>query len=56
MASAIGMLGQEKFDGSASPDVSMMYLIMVASVVGEITKDEQLLQIAQALQGGMNGA
>jgi hypothetical protein len=52
MASALGMMGQAKIEGT----VSMEYIAMVAQVVGEITKDEQLLQIAAALQGGMNGA
>ena len=49
MPSAIGQLSQQKFGPPESPDVSMAYIAMVARVVGEITKDEQLMQIAAAM-------
>jgi len=48
MASGISALGEQKID--AQSEVSMKYLAMVAKVVGEATKDEQLLQIAAAME------
>lgn len=49
MPSGLENFAQMEFEGSGSQSQSMGYLIMVAKVVGEITRDEQLLAIAQEL-------
>lgn len=55
MASGLQSLAEMPFEGSGSQSASMMYLELVARVVGEATGDEQLLQIAAAManQGGV---
>jgi hypothetical protein len=49
MPSALGMMGQSKVQAAGGQDIMLRYIAMVAKIAGDITKDEQLLQIAAAM-------